>query len=546
MIPLSIIDQYAHLWPQKLAVIAGDESMSWHDFAARVRLVADAFAQRLDNAADNRAVLLGEHTIEYVLAASALASLGVPWIGLDPQLDPDRLTQQLITSTPTLILAETPGPIADLTLNGLPEPTALSSLATLDGQDGSHLAGWQKPTFLALGFTSGTTGAPKLAVRRNPSEARRTETFVERYGFGPEDTHLVTVPFSHASGHGWARLFLAVGATVVLAGNADPSTYAATIEHHQIRTTLMVPPVLRAFVLAAEQTPDIVLSSLRFLLTGGRQLAPRVFRRAAARLGPVITTYYGTTETGVNLVADSDTLAAAPLSSGLPLVGNEVLVLGRDRRPVRRGRHGRVALASYMAMAGYANLEADTVEYHERTFFLTADYGYLDAHNRLVLTNRDDGLPEAAVFPTIQIEADLHEVLEIEDAVVIRVPDRNGVPEVHAAIVLTADADVELARKQASYVVDHWLPDGSSHAIAVLPEIPYSRTGKVDLVALRSAVCTGEPAADLTAVNNLTAVINSPVAAGSTAVDAAGVGAATSGSRSVRKPCLCCSSISTS
>ncbi len=529
MIPLSIIDQYAHSSPQRLAVIVGDESMSWHEFAERVRLVADAFAERLDNAADNRAVLLGERSIEYVLAASALASLGVPWIGLDSQANPDQLAQQLTTSAPTLIVTKTPAPITDMALAGLPEPIAFASLAAFDGQDGSHLASWQKPTFLALSFTSGTTGAPKLAVRRNPSEVRRTETFVERYGFGPGDTHLVTVPFSHASGHGWARLFLAVGATIVLAGDADPSTYAATIEQHQVRTSLMVPPVLRSFVVAAEQTPEIDLSSLRFLLTGGRQLPPRVFRKAAARLGPVITTYYGTTETGVNLVADSDTLAAAPLSSGLPLTGNEVLVLGRDRRPVRRGQNGRVALASYMAMAGYANLEPDTVVYHGLTFFLTADYGYLDAHNRLVLTNRDDGLPEGAIFPAIQIEADLHEVLEISDAVVIRVPDRNGVPEVHAAIVLIPDADAELARKQAGYVVEHWLPEGTSHTISVLTEIPYGRTGKVDVVALRSVVCTGEPAADSSTVNN------------STAVNPTGVTAVTSGARSVRKPCLCCS-----
>lgn len=518
MIPLPVIDDHAARHPDAAAIIDDLGSTTWSSYADRVRLVSEALVARLDPDSDNRAVLIGKNRADYVIVASALASLGVPWVGLDPLGDPDVINHQVSEVAPTVIVSTPAGysMIAD-TVAALAHPPllagfsgdasgAFSFAATRPSTLHNDPAGqstWRRPPFLALGFTSGTTGLPKLVLRTTPSEQRRSETLVDRYRFGRGDTHLVTVPFSHASGHGWARLFLAVGATVVLTDDPEPSRLVTLAAAHRVRTTLMVPPLLAEFVAAAEDSPSADLSALRFVLTGGRPMYPRVLRRALARLGSVVSTYYGTTETGVNLVADPADLAVKPGAAGQPLPGNHVLVLGPDRRPVRSGVVGRVALSSYMAMAGYARHDADIIEHDGRNYVLTADYGRLDAHAYLVLTNRDDGLPGADTVPAIQSEGDLLEIAGVADAAIVRAATTDSLlPRVDAAIVTTPGADIELAIKHADYVLDHHLPEWIPRAVTVVPAIPYSRTGKLRAEALRDLIAD-------TALRNL-------IAAGST------------------------------
>jgi acyl-coenzyme A synthetase/AMP-(fatty) acid ligase len=510
MIPLTTIEAHAAREGRRAAVVDDHQTTTWCDYADRVRHLADVLATQLDCDVHNRAVLIGENSTDYVMTASALSTLGVPWVGLDPRGTRELIGAQLREVAPTVVVASATAYrlLADelrtlpdeavlasfaasapaLALASAAVPPALSNLAA----DEQASARWRKPPFLALGFTSGTTGAPKLALRTNPSEQRRAETLVGRYGFAADDAHLVTVPFSHASGHGWARLFLTVGATVVLTDDARPSRLVDLAAAHAIRTTLMVPPVLAGFVAAAEHRPSADLSALRFVLTGGRPLHPRMLRRAVDRLGPVITTYYGTTETGVNLIADPADLAAKPASAGTPLPGNHVLVLDPQRRPMRGGDTGRVALSSYMAMTGYARDDAATVEHDGMTYFLTGDYGRLDADGQLTLTNRDDGLPAAHAVPALPVEADLLEIAGVEDAAVVRTPAPHpaGQPTVHAAIAIAAGASAASAVGRARSVLRRRLAPATPGVVSVVPAIPYSRTGKVRTPELRELIAS--------------------------------------------------------
>lgn len=487
MIPLSLIESFADD-PQRPAVIDDHSVLTWSAFAAQVRSAAGALADCLGSGGEQRAVLVGGNCADYVVTASALATLGVPWVGLDPRADEAVLAHQIGEVDPTIVLQGHEAAVdcrerATLAMNALaderlPEP----------GRASDALARWQRPPFVAFGFTSGTTGMPKLVRRTSASEQRRTETFIKRYGFDRSDTHLVTVPLSHASGHGWARLFLAVGATVLVPGKATPDDQVSLVHEHGVRTSLMVPPVLSAFTSAADVRPDADLSSLRFILTGGRHLHPRILRKATTRLGPVVSSYYGTTETGVNLIADPADLAVSPRTSGVPLPGNEICVIAADGRPAAPGQIGRVGLASYMAMTGYVHHDAERLIIDGTEYLVTADYGYLDAHAKLVLTYRDDGLAVPESVPGHDIEADLLEIDGITDAAVVRRAVPGSAPCLYAALVVDSTADRDLIHKHAHYVLDFRLARTMPRQVVIVDAIPYSPTGKLRAAELRARI----------------------------------------------------------
>ncbi|MGL5861966.1 MAG: class I adenylate-forming enzyme family protein [Phycicoccus sp.] len=497
MIGLATIERFAATAGDRPAVIATDTLITWSDYDQRVRALVPWLATRLTGVASPRAVISATASPGYLVLTSALATLGVPWVGLDPQAPAERSARQLDQVQPSLLGLNAGSRAAevDALVTRRPELTVVD-VDRLPGTDGAAAPlmrtganeptgpaprspwkqSWEPPPFLALGFTSGTTGTPKLVLRSTPSEQLRLQALVARYAFDQDDTHLVTVPFSHASGHGWARVLLSVGATVVLATDTSPEELVHLTEHHRIRTTLMVPPVLAAFTAAAEQS-SADLGSLRFCVSGGRQIPPDLLRRATQRLGPVVTTYYGTTETGLNLVADLSDLAVEPLTAGRPLPGNRVLVMSSTGLPAPCGTVGRVAINSYMAMDGYDDGAADERIVDGERYLVTPDFGYLDDQGRLFLLGREDGLPGAEGVPIIQAEAQLRRLPDVADCVVLRLRSECA-PVATAALTLrSADRGGEVVR-EAGRMLGDLLPTAPRWA-AVVPEIPYGPTGKV-------------------------------------------------------------------
>lgn len=171
----------------------------------------------------------------------------------------------------------------------------------------------------------------------------------------------------------------------------------------------------------------------------------------------VTCSYYGTTETDGNLIADPADLAVSPRTSGLPLPGNEVCVIGGDGRPAAPGQVGRIGLASYMAMAGYVDHDEERLTVDGTEYLITVDYGYLDAHAKIVLTYRDDGLAAPERVPGHDIEADLLEIDGITDAAVVRRAVLGSAPCLHAAVVVESNADRDLIHKHADYVLEYRL-----------------------------------------------------------------------------------------
>ena len=523
MIGYEKIHTHALTRPDGLALADRSTTLTWAQLAARVAAATRSLAALLPPAgARPRIAVLGASTVDVVVLQSAAATLRVPLVGIDHSL-PDASVAGCLAQIRPAVLAASPERV-DLAARALALvgdvdlPPVLLALGPgpagdrpgwtqwTPGSDGRGsddpatapadlVPGWQAPPFEGLGFTSGTSGLPKLVLRSRSFEARRHQDVVDRFEVTARDVYLNTVPLFHASAAGWARVFLTEGAPVVVAGELPAADMLRLAARHGATASLMVPPTLAAVVAALQDDATVPAPPLRMLVTGGRQVSPALVRDVVDRWGHVLHVYYGTTETGLNTLALPADLAEDPTTVGRPFPGNDITVIDAAGRPVPPGTAGTVAIGGYMLADGFATASAPLVAVEGRPYWRTADTGRIDAHGRLTVLGRDlDGRS----YDVVGTEARLRELPCLRDAAVhVAVTPR---PSAVAAYVRAGGEPGDGAGARLDEIVTRTVAATLGIAdVRTLPvaRIPYSPSGKVrfaELAALRGAV-HDEPAA---------------------------------------------------
>jgi acyl-coenzyme A synthetase/AMP-(fatty) acid ligase len=454
-----------------------------------------------------RAAFLAENRWEIAVLQGAAATIGLPLVGVDDSLPVAHIATCLRQIQPAvLIVSAARWELANAALELLAERTELATRPTLiclpdsvttsgkAPENRSDVVTWQSLVdtpvdtvswvtvpFEGLGFTSGTTGAPKLVLRSKSFEARRQQDVTDFFGITPDDVYLNTVPLYHASGPGWAKIFLTHGATVVVVGQNDPASVLRALTTEGVTATLAVPPTLQALLDHIDAQPTVPPVALRWVVTGGRHVSGGLIEQSRRLLGDVLHVYYGTTETGLNTLTVADELTTHPTTAGLPFPGNDIVILDEENRPVPAETVGRVAIRSYMLADGYAMAPAPMVDLDRGdSVWVTADSGRLDTGGRLHLTARD--LPASARHvDVIGLESHLKAVLPVADTVVLTSHEQDG-PRVCIAYTIDPTQPVtadEVAAAAAGFTA------GVLTRVRQVPTVPYSPTGKVRVTNLR-------------------------------------------------------------
>ncbi|MBP2229202.1 acyl-CoA synthetase (AMP-forming)/AMP-acid ligase II/drug/metabolite transporter (DMT)-like permease [Azospirillum agricola] len=497
MIPLARIEEIAASRPDHAAVIAGRTVLSWNQYATAVRDAAEGLAGAVAIDELRTIAFLSHNRAELVVAASAAATLKSTLCGLDYSLTQEALADLLDRIEADCLIVSSAfladrglnaralaggRPVIDLD-NQLPGATGYAAFQGLS-------AGRRPPNpparpFRAISFTSGTSGRPKPVIRNGSFDARRFAYFTARYGFSSADRHLATIPFYHAAGGGWARLFLQLGATLVLAPPDDAVEAAELIRREWITSSTMTPPILSGVLRhVAQNRARVTPNQLRFVLVGGKHFPAPAKQEALQVLGPVVYEYYGTTETGVNTIAEPADLLTHPASVGRVYDGNRILILDPERRPVPAGIVGSVAIASYMNMDGYLGAAANKVQIDGERYLVTSEAGYLDEDGRLFLLNRSQGADSVNLYA---LENAIRQIRGVDDVALVRSAGPGPVA-VHCAVVLKASAPVPAGEIEAR-VADIVRRERVALArFELLDQIPYSPSGKVRAAELESAI----------------------------------------------------------
>jgi long-chain acyl-CoA synthetase len=348
-------------------------------------------------------------------------------------------------------------------------PTVDASRATYDG-------------IALLKLTSGSTGLPKAARTTDAQLIADTQHIVAAMGIGPDDTQIAAIPLSHAYGFSVVLLpMLLQGTPLVLRESFVPHQLPSDARSHDVRVFAGVPFMFEYFLAhpPAEGWP----SSLRTLISAGAPLMPSTIEQFAARFGPRIHSFYGTTESGGIAYDSADTLETLD-TVGRPLPG--VTITFRDDEGASASR-GRVHVSSDAVADGYVD-EADSNFRDEG--FLTGDYGTFDADGRLLLTGRASTFINVAgkkVQPS-EVEEVLREMPGVHDVRVVGATDPQRGEQVVACIVSDRHGPDPTVLEVRRFCSARLSPYKIPRLILRFDVLPLTARGKVDRRAIDEAV----------------------------------------------------------
>ncbi len=496
-------------------VVLGDRAVARADVTAASRRAATGLASLGVGAGDSVAILLRNDIpfFEVTLATRSLGAYAVPinWHWRAGEIEHvlvDSAAKVLVVHADLLDEARAVVPDGVHVLVA-PTPPVLADAFGIDvdrcrvpdgdTDRGRWLAGFEPwgqaraGAAVSMIYTSGTTGKPK-GVRRAPFTAEQAASLIEIneqvLGIVPRMRTLIPAPMYHSFGNAYAVSALLVRAHVVLQPRFEPEQLLALIEAHRITRLFMVPTMfVRLLQLPEEVRRRYDLSSLEHVVHSAAPCPPEVKRAMIDWWGPVITEFYGSTESGPATACTSAEWSAKPGTVGHTVAGSEVVILDPDGQPRPPGEVGDI----YTRVPAYGDFtyqrrEESRQEIERDGFITSGDIGYVDEDGWLFISDRRADLIVSGgvnVYPA-EIEAELITMPGVVDAAVFGLPDPDLGEVVVAAIqaepgsALTADAVRSfLSARIARYKVPR--------RVELLDELPREATGKLYRRKLRDA-----------------------------------------------------------
>ncbi len=280
-----------------------------------------------------------------------------------------------------------PASVLDTSLRARSDSRPTSGAAVRGDIDGIDTAGPDAPAL--IGFTSGTTGAPKGAVLTHANLLANAESLRLAWGWTPEDRIVHALPLFH--GHGLcAALFgsLNAGGSAVLLGGFESGAVVDAVAEHGASLFFGVPTMYHRLAASGRSSE---LGRLRLAVSGSAALPAELHREIGRASGLAVLERYGMTET---LLTVSNPLVGErrPGAIGFPLPGTEVVV-GEVQRDSTEGLDdaglddggAELAVRGPTVFSGYFDKPAQTEERFTGGWFTTGDIGVVeDGYIRLL------------------------------------------------------------------------------------------------------------------------------------------------------------------
>ncbi|MGE4424878.1 MAG: AMP-binding protein [Solirubrobacteraceae bacterium] len=331
-------------------------------------------------------------------------------------------------------------------------------------------------TFIIL--TSGTTGTPKGANRRQPATLTLTGGIVEAIPFRPHEPILIGPPVFHSLGLAYVMLALAMGMPTVLRRRFRPDEALDALVAHRAAAVVAV-PVMVSRMLDADAARDAPadLSALRILVTGGSQVGRALAVRTQGQWGDVMYNLYGSTEVALATIASPQQLRVAPDTVGPPMLGTRLRVIDEQEREVPAGVTGRIVVRNVLPFEGYTGGGGKPVV---DGMMASGDVGHLDERGWLYIDGRDDAMIVSGgenVFPD-EVEDHIAGHPDVVEVAAIGVDDDTYGQRLRVYVVRRDGATLDADGVRA-YVKGHLARYKVPRDVAFIDALPRNPTGKV-------------------------------------------------------------------
>jgi fatty-acyl-CoA synthase len=358
---------------------------------------------------------------------------------------------------------------------------------------------------LAQGFTSGTTGAPKLLVMNHDPFLQSLRLLLLNLSDPPQGRSrtLVGIPLAGA-GSGIILPTMLGGGELIL-----PRAYtsAALIEalHAHRPTHVFATPSLLIDLLDDAGLRDDSLAGVRQFIYGSASMPVAKLREALARFGQIFQQGYGMSEAlpPVTMLPPRDHVddrrapAESVLSSSGPVArGVKVQVRDEHDAVLPAGQTGWIWVRTPTVFSGYPELPALNREVLRDGWYSTGDHGYFDNSDRLHVLDRRQNLiekPEGRVYPRM-IEERAHEYPAVKEAALVKVRG-----EMWLAVSLrraSRGLDTTLIERELRAHLEGLLPAWQlPNHILVMEELPRSYLAKLLHREIRDSIEASLPEA---------------------------------------------------
>lgn len=500
--PATLADLLARTDPNHPALILpeGGAVTTHSGLAAQVEALAGQL-RRTDLQPGQPVAIVLPNGLEYLATFLAVARARLIAAPLNPAYRADEFRFYLEDSGARAVVAP-PGPhtirdvARDLGLSVWTATLDASGQVRLDGEglpataDGSPEAPRADDVALFL-HTSGTTSRPKGVPLTHGNLMASVGNIAAHYRLTSADVGLVVMPLFHVHGLIGATLApLHAGGTVVVpprfsAGAFWPAARAHRVNWYSAAPTIHQILLGRADADGAPQTPGF-----RFIRSCSAALAGVTLAGLEARFGAPVLEAYAMTEA-------SHQMTSNPLPPGARKAGTvgrgtnvEVAIMDEAGSLLPTGTPGEVVVRGPNVTRGYHNNpEANAVSFTSG-WFRTGDRGVQDADGYLTLIGRIKELINRGgeKISPLEVDAVLLAHPAVAEAATFAAPDPKYGEEVHAAVVLRADATAEqlqafCAERLASFKVPK--------VVHLTQEMPRTPTGKIQRRHVAAAFLKG-------------------------------------------------------
>lgn len=488
--------------PDAIALVEGDERISYGELYAQAGSLAALLAAAGVNPGDRVAVMLA-NGVDAVRAVVAVLRLGAVLVAVSTRSRAAELDHVCRDSEPAAIVF---GPeFADVVAGAPGAPVARYDVSAAAwraaigrGDLPLPIAPIDEEALFAILYTSGTTGKPKGAMLTHLGAIHSCLHWCDAFALGSGERTLVCVPWAHVSGLcGVVMPFLYLGGTLVMLPEFNRRVALQLLQHERITHALMVPAMYGLCLLE----PDLAAFDLRhwrIAAYGGAPMPePTIARFAAAFPQLAMYNAYGATETTspATIMPPGEGTARAD-SIGRAVTCGDIRVMDERGREVPPGTDGELWIAGPMVSPGYwRNPEATAVSF-AGGYWKSGDIGSIDAEGYVRIADRKKDMIIRGGFKIYP--AEVESVLAglkgvVESAVVGRADPMLG--EAVVAFV-TAEGGVTPSQVRdwcAERLSDYKVP---GEVIVAADPLPRNANGKIQKGELRQrAAALGEAVA---------------------------------------------------
>lgn len=471
-----IVGLHGRYRPERIAVEAGDRTLTYGDLDLMVRRIAARLKARGIGPGDVVGVLMRD-VPEQVAAHLAIARCGAAVLPFDWRWTAAEVERAALRFAPRAIMVDEP------TAAAVAVPLVTVEDLERTAPDGAPAAALSHaPLFYSL--SSGSTGEPKAALLTHEVMFARMFSVVCESPLLRDDRYLLATPLAHGAGHFMMIYFLVIGAAIVMAPAITGGIgLARLIRERRITTAIIVPAQTRLLLEVARsragaEAGERLLPDMRLYITSTAAL--RADERAAvqALLARNVVDMYGSVPTGLVALSRCDDPDLPPGSVGRAATGIEAEIVDEHDAPLAAGEVGFLRVRGDAIATGFVNLPAESAERLVDGWCYTGDVASIDARGYIALHGRTTEILKVggrSVF-AIEIERVLAAHAAVAEAAVVGAPKADLEQEVVAFVVLRRPAEM---RALVAYCRRELAPYKVPQRLYVIDEMPRNATQKV-------------------------------------------------------------------